>query len=162
LLQDFRSGDNETGSGGQLTDAAVIRLATAYPNLIHASLDGSKYLIDISLLAFFNNCPNLRYLVVTGNDKVPGKLKGPALDELREKPDLGRKLENIRLTDQDILDKKLERAIKSLSTSRKILAIEVGNTHERSGHVTTWVGGKEKMGYQAFGGSGGFSQFGGW
>jgi len=162
LLQDFRSGDSETGNGGQLTDAAVVRLATACPNLTHASLDGSKYLTDISMLAFFSNCPNLRYLAVTGNDKVPGNLKGSALDELRENPDLGKKLKKMRLTDQDIFDKKLERAVKSLSTSRKTLAIEVGNTHERGGHVTTWLGGKEKMGYQAFGGPGGFSQFGGW
>jgi len=161
-LQDFRSGDSETGSGARLSDAAVVRLATACPNLIHASLSGSTGLTDASLLAFFINCPKLHYLSITGNDRVCGKLKGPALDELREKPDLGKDLGKMRLTDQNLFDKKLNGAIKSLSAARKKLAIEVGGTHERDGHITTWLGGKEKMGYQAFGGPGGFSQCGGW
>jgi hypothetical protein len=161
-LQDFRSGDSETGSGYRLSDAAVVRLATACPNLIHACLSGSKQLTDASLLAFLTNCPKLHYLSITGNDKVRGGLTGSALDELREKPDLGKDLVKMRLTDQNATDKKFEKALKSLSAARKKLAIEVGDTHERYGHVTTWLGGKQKMGYQAFGGPGGFSQCGGW
>lgn len=115
------------------------------------------------MLAFFINCPKLHYFSITGNDRVSGRLKGPALDELREKSDLVKNLKKMRLTDQnEVFDKKLKGAIKSLSAARKKLAIEVGGTHERDGHVTTWLGGKEKMGYQAFGGPGGFSQCGGW
>jgi hypothetical protein len=161
-LQDFRSGDSETGSGYRLSDAAVVRLAIACPNLIHVCLSGSKQLTDASLLAFLANCPKLHYLSITGNDKGRGRLEGPALDELREKPDLGKDLVKMRLTDQNATDKKFEKALKSLSAARKKLAIEVGDTHERYGHVTTWLGGKQKMGYQAFGGPGGFSQCGGW
>jgi hypothetical protein len=161
-LQDFRSGDSETGRGARLSNAAVVRLATACPNLIHASLAGSTRLGDASLLAFFANCPKLRYLSITGNDRVSGGLKGPALDELREKPDLGKHLEKMCLTDQCVCDKKFDKAIKDLSAARKKLPIEVGSTHERDGGVSTWLGGKEKMGYQAFGGPGGFNRFGGW
>jgi hypothetical protein len=126
LLQDFRCGDSETGTGGQLSDGAVVRLAIACPNLIHASLDGSKRLTDASLLAFFTNCPNLCYLAITGNDKVMGELKGPALDELRENPDLGKKLVKIRITYQSVYEKRLGQAIKMLSAARKKMAIEVG------------------------------------
>lgn len=162
LLQDFCLGNSKTGKGGRLNDTAVAQLATACPNLIHASLNSSKHLTDASFLAFFINCPNLCYLSITGNDRVSGELKGPALDELQEKPDLGKKLEKMCFTDQNVIDKKLEKAIRSLSAARKNLVIEVGNTHERSRYITTWLGGKEKTGYQAFGGPGGFSQFGGW
>ncbi len=41
------------------------------------------------------------------------------------------------------------------------MAIEVGSTHEREGGVSTWLGGKEVDGYQAFGGPGGFDSYGG-
>ena len=70
-------------------------------------------------------------------------------------------LVKLRLTDQIAWDKKFDTALKKLSSARKKLAIEVGNTHERRGEVNTWLGGKEKYGYQAFGGPGGFNQYGG-
>ena len=74
-LQDFRSGDSETGKGNQITDAAIGHLTAACPNLIQVGLDGSKNLTDMSLIAFFRNCPMIRYLAVTGNDKVQEALK---------------------------------------------------------------------------------------
>lgn len=106
-LQDIRSGDSETGKGGSLSDTTVVQLAAACPELMHASLDGSTRLTDASLIAFFTNCPSLRYLAITGNDKVSGSVKGTALDRMRDNPELGKKLEKIRLTDQDEFDKKL-------------------------------------------------------
>ncbi len=54
----------------------------------------------------------LQYLSITGNDRVAGKLKGPALNELREKKQLGKKLVKLRITDQSQYDKKLDKAIK--------------------------------------------------
>lgn len=161
-LQDFRSGDSETGKGNQITDAAIGHLTAACPNLIHVGLDGSKNLTDMSLIAFFRNCPMIRHLAVTGNDKNSGSLEGLALDELRGKSAWGKKLKKIRLTDQHTSDKTFNNAILSLSTSRRGLPIELGCTHERDGGVDTWLGGKMKRGYQAFEGPGGFSQFGGW
>lgn len=77
MLQDFRSGDSETSSGGQLTDAAVVRLTTAYPNLIYASVAGTTHLSDVFLLAFFRNCLNLLYLEITGDDKLRESSKDP-------------------------------------------------------------------------------------
>jgi hypothetical protein len=74
-----------------------------------------------------------------------------------EKPECGKKLVKLRLTDQALNDK----ALKALSAKRKKLAIEDGCTRERGGGVNTWLGGKLIFGYQAFGGPGGFSQYGG-
>ncbi|KAJ9653322.1 hypothetical protein H2201_009154 [Coniosporium apollinis] len=160
-LLDFRAGDAETGNGTRMSDAAVNRFAKACPNLVHVSLDGAIHLTDESLLAFFTNCPNLRYIQFSGNDKVAGKLRGSALDALREKPDVGKKLAKLRLTDQVEFDKTFKAAVKALSAARKRLAIEIGNTHERHGDVNTWLGGKEEHGYQAFDGPGGFNSYGG-
>lgn len=41
-LQDIQSGDGETGKGGSLSDTAVVQLAAACPELMHASLGGSN------------------------------------------------------------------------------------------------------------------------
>ena len=69
-----------------MSDSAVIRFAKACPNLIHVKLDGGIHLTDESLLALFTNCPNLRYIQFSGNDKVAGNLRGAALDVVRERP----------------------------------------------------------------------------
>lgn len=66
------------------------------------------------------------------------------------------------LTDQTLYDKAFQKALESLSASRKKVAIEVGNTHERGGQVNTWLGGKQKWGDLGFGAPGGSSQYGGW
>lgn len=144
-----------------MSDVAVICFAKACPNLIHVSLDGATRLTDDSLLAFFTNCPSLRYIQLSGNDKVAGKLKGTALDVLRETPSIGEELVKLRLTDQVEFNKTFDTSVKALSAARKKLPIEIGNTHERHGGVNTWLGGKEKQGHQAFGGPGGFDSYGG-
>ncbi|KAH9203161.1 hypothetical protein DL95DRAFT_321950, partial [Leptodontidium sp. 2 PMI_412] len=158
-LQDFRAGDSETGRGASLRDAAMVRFAAACPNLVHVQLDGGRNLGDASLLAFFNNCPKLRYIQVSGNDRCTGDVQGSALDELREAPEKAKKLDKIRLTDQMT---SIEKSVKNLSMVRKKLVIELGETRERGSGVHTWLRGKKKFGYQAFGGRGGFSQYGGW
>ncbi|KAL2444119.1 hypothetical protein ABEF95_015065 [Exophiala dermatitidis] len=160
-LEHFEAGDAETGQGARMRDAGVVRFAKACPNLIHVSLDGATHLGDESLLGLFENCPKLRYVHFSGNDKVAGNLKGVALDALREKHDMAKQLIKLRLTDQTLYEKKFDKAVKDLSTKRKKLAIEIGNTHERGGSVDTWIGGKLKYGYQAFGGPGGFDNYGG-
>lgn len=98
---------------------------------------------------------------MSGNDKVAGGLRGEALDALRENKNEAKKLVKLRLTDQSLYDKVFDTAVKQLSQARKKLAIEVGCTRERGGDVNTWLGGKEKYGFQAFDGPGGFDQFGG-
>lgn len=161
-LEAIELGDSETGKGSRLRDDAVIQLARSCPGLIHVSLAGTRFLTDTSLSAIFDSCPHIRYLSITGNDRCTGSIDGASLEALAEKPALAPALVKLRLTDQKTCDKRLDKAYKLLSSARKCLAIEVGNTHERGGFVTTWLGGKQKDGYQAFEGPGGFSQYGGY
>jgi Golgi nucleoside diphosphatase len=83
-------------------------------------------------------------------------------DLVRERPDLAKELIKLRLTDQAEFDKIFKTAVKALSATRKRLAIEIGNTHERHGGISTWIGSKEIHGYQAFDGPGGFDSYGGY
>ncbi len=160
-LRHIQCGDTDSGNGAGLTDASITRLASACPNLIHVSLEASTSLTDSALLALVTKCPDLQYVQISGNDKVPGKVIGPALERMGEEASLGIKLQKLRLTDQGNYDSKFKKMVKNLSAKRKKLAIEVGEVCERGIGVNTWLGGKEKTGYQALGGPGGFSQFGG-
>ena len=159
-LHQFECGDTDSGNGACLTDASIARLAEACPNLVHVSLKAATGLKDSSLLALVTRCPRLQYVQISGNDKVHGTVKGSALEAMRDDAGLGSKLQKLRVTDQDRYDEK--KILKSLSAKRKKLAIEVGDTGEGWGGVNTWLGGKMKMGYQALGGPGGFSQYGGY
>lgn len=162
-ILEFGLGDSETRTGRNISDAAITRLAECCPNLIHVQLDGTIHLTDTSLLALFKNRPHLRYVQFSGNDNSPGGLKGTALDTLREDPKMCKDLVKLRLTDQHEFEKKLQTALKALSTKRKKLSIEVGCTDGRIGSgVSTLLGGKEKNGYQALGGPGGFDRYGGY
>ncbi|PHH77851.1 hypothetical protein CDD80_121 [Ophiocordyceps camponoti-rufipedis] len=125
-LQHFTAGCSDTGNGHLLTDAAVIRLAHACPNLIHLSLDSATQLTDESLLAFLTNCPNLQYVQIAGNNKQDGSIKGPALHHLITTPSSAPNLRQLVITDQPS-----QKETKRLSQTRKNLKIEVGNTDER-------------------------------
>lgn len=161
-LHHFECGDTDSGNGACLTDVSIIQLAEACPNLIHVSLEAATSLTDSSLLALVTKCPHLQYLQISGNDKIYGGVKGSALEAIGEDASLGTKLQKLRLTDQRTYGKEFSKGLKDLSAKRKKLAIEVGDTSERGGCVNTWLGGKMKMGYQALGGPGGFSQCGGY
>lgn len=158
-ILDFRLGDAETGKGFHISDEAVVRLAKLCPNLVHVKLDGGRQLTDVSLLALFQHCPSLRFVQLSGNDTCTGGLKGSALDALREDTKMAKHLVKLRLTDQD--DLKFQKVLKALSAKRKKISIEVGCTNERDGGVSTWLSGKQRYGFQAFGGPGGFDRFGG-
>ena len=160
-LRHFQCGDTDSGNGAALTDASIIRLAAACPSLIHVSLEASTNLTDASLLALVTKCPDLQYVQISGNDKVAGSMKGSALEAMTEDRSLGKKLQKLRLTDQGQYDKKFSKIVKSLSAKRKKLAIEVGEVCEGGMGVDTWLGWKQKDGYQAFDGPGGFSRYGG-
>lgn len=105
-ILEFGLGDAEKGSGCNISDAIITRLAESCPNLVHVHLDGTRDLTDLSLLALFNNCPRLRYVQFSANDNTSGGLKGTALDALREDPKMGKDLVKLRLTDQDEFEKK--------------------------------------------------------
>ncbi|CAD6580869.1 MAG: hypothetical protein ASARMPRED_000352 [Alectoria sarmentosa] len=160
-LRQFKCGYSDTGNGGSLTDVSISQLAAACPNLTHISLAASIRLTDSSLLALVTKCPDLQYVEISGNDKVSGNIKGPALEQIREDASLGKKLQKLRLTDQCLSAQRFSKMLKSLSVKRKKLEIVVGDVRERGFGVNTWLGGKKKSGYQAFGGPGGFGHYGG-
>lgn len=160
-LLHFGAGNDDTGRRARLHDEAVIRFAAAAPNLVHVKLSGATGLSDASLAALLEDCRQLQYICIEGNDKVDGHIKGPALDTLRERPELGKKLDTIRLVNQDSLETEFITALKKLSAARKKLAIQFGSMGSGL-NVDTWLGGKRKSGYQALGGPGGFSQYGGY
>ncbi len=66
---------------------------------------------------------------------------------VRERPDLAKTLIKLRLAYQAEFDKIFKTAVKALSATRKRLAIETGNTHQRHGSVSTWISSKEIHGY---------------
>jgi len=140
-LLDFRAGDADTGSGANVSGAALVRLAQACPNLRHVQIEGARNVGDEALLAFLINCSaSLEFLQISGNDKVGGKIEGTPLMTLRRDPKLCKNLRKLNLTDQaSILDK----VVKNLSKSRKALEIVVGCTHERYGDIIEWRAGKE-------------------
>ncbi|KAL8828546.1 MAG: hypothetical protein Q9170_006557 [Blastenia crenularia] len=127
-LQHLESGDEDTGKGSRISDEAVSRLAEAAPNLIYVSLPGAKGLTDASLGAFFTHCPHIRYTSINGNDKISGEIKGTALDMLRERLELGKALDTLRLIDQSPYNQNFDKAVKKLSMARKNLAIQIGCT----------------------------------
>ena len=100
-LLDFRAGDAETGKGIGISDAVVRRFAEAWPNIAHISLDGAINLTDESLLAILTNLPSLRYVQFSGNDKVHGRIRGPAVDALRNRSEIGKYLIKMRLNDRE-------------------------------------------------------------
>ncbi|KAH0499650.1 hypothetical protein TgHK011_006827 [Trichoderma gracile] len=160
-LRSFSAGDAETGQGRELTDAAIVRLAQACPNLVHVSLDGAVQLTDKSLLSLFTNCPNLVFVQVSGDDNSPGRVKGTALRKLKDSPAMAPKLIELKLSDQCEIDERLEAAMKALSAARRDLLIQADNTHEEYGSVHYWLGGKNKFEYELFGGASGM-EFGRW
>ncbi|KAI1617342.1 hypothetical protein EDD36DRAFT_161404 [Exophiala viscosa] len=74
-IEDFSYGDDSMGFGSYLSDAAVMRLAAACPNLRKVYLTPAVNLTDDALLAFLTHCPKIHTLSITGNDKGP-KLRG--------------------------------------------------------------------------------------
>ena len=112
-----------------MRDGAVTQLAKACPGLIHMSLAGTRFLSDTSLSAIFDNCPYVRYVSITGNDRCTGDINGVSLEALAKNSALVPALVKLRLTDQKTCNKNLDKAYKSLSSARKRLAIEVGSTH---------------------------------
>lgn len=152
-LKSLSLGDSDTGNGYYITEAAVIALVNACPNLRVLMLDAVTSLGDAALLACVQACPHLERLQITGNDKVKGKVNGTSLEQLKASPNLAPSLKELVLYDQPVLGR-LDKAIKALSSERKTLAITTGDTlgdgiadnmiaAMTGGETTsTWLGGK--------------------
>lgn len=143
-LQEFSCGDGDEGFGSKLSDAAVIRLAAACPNLRQIYITSALALTDAALLAFLTHCPNMHTLSITGNRKRLGQIKPSALMELRKKKTLAKHLRKLDLVDQPQTGRTLE----SVSKARQELIITAGSSSYSIYEfptITTWKGGKFKL-----------------
>lgn len=163
-LRELTCGNSNNGYGSSLSDAAVIRLASACPNLIHVTLESSIDLTDRAMLSLVNYCPQLQCLTMSGHDKGKGHLKGSVLDDLRQHPCLGKNLKQLYLADQGH-GVGFERAAKNLSAARKTCRIQTGDSGKWGFGRKDWVGGKREgndvdlFGGGPWGHQGGFDDF---
>ena len=81
-LRRFRSDNIDTGNGASLIDVFMIRLAAACLILIYVFLKAATGLTDVSSLTLVTKYSHLQYVAISGNDKVPGSVKGTALEEI--------------------------------------------------------------------------------
>lgn len=138
-LRELTCGISDNGYGSNLSDAAVIRLASVCPGLIHVTLQSSINLTDRAMLSLVNYCPRLQSLEMSGHDKGNGHLKGSVLDDLRQHPCLGKNLKQLYLTDQGHRAA-FGKAVKQLCAARKTLRIQTGGTGKWGFGVENWVG----------------------
>lgn len=76
-------------------------------------------------MAMIESCPKLEAIHLSGNDKVKGRVKGPALEALTANPELAPSLKDLTLYDQPF---ELRDKIMNLSQARKTLWIHDGDT----------------------------------
>lgn len=145
MLEEFSCGDADTGFGSQLSDAAVIRLAAACPNLQQVLLTSAVALTDAALLAFLTYCPNIHTLSITGNGKQQGQIGPSALMELKKKKKtLAKHLRKLDLIDQP----QTGRTLQSTSRARQLLIITAGSSSYNCNgfaNISTWMGGMVKL-----------------
>ena len=126
-LRELKCGSSDNGYGSRPSDAAVIRLVSVCPSLIHVTLESSIDLTDRAMLSLVNYCPQLQWLTMSGHDKRKGHLRGSVLDDLRQHPCLGKNLKQLCLADQGH-GIAFGKAVKQLSAARRTLRIQTGET----------------------------------
>jgi hypothetical protein len=122
--------DSKGMNKATVTNEDVIRLARMCPNLCFVQLQGAESLSDDAVQAFFQFCPELSYLEVTGKshgDCV--KLDGTCLMMLGENSNWAPKLKKLRLADQNN-KKDFMNAMRALSKERIKLLIQLVHTDE--------------------------------
>lgn len=123
-LEWLELGDSGTGHGGHLTNEAVQEFLFEAPKLRVLKLDACNALSDITLIRALEYCPSLELVRVTGHDKSPGNIRGPALHALKTRLNLGINLKELVLVDQSVNDEEVE----ELTFVRKGLAVLTGDT----------------------------------
>lgn len=111
-----------------LTCEAVVRLATACPNLKKVQLQAASSVKDDGLRGLFTKCPNLISVEVTGTSSGSG-ISGQLLDELREKPEWVPKLKNLILGEREE-NKVFMKAMRALTKERTGLTVTLLQRHE--------------------------------
>ncbi|KAI6250045.1 hypothetical protein HI914_01295 [Erysiphe necator] len=149
-LRKLQFGDSDTGKGRFVSDQAIVRLAKACHNLEEVEFVSATSLTDIALLAIAQNCPMIKSINISGNDKIHGGVKGHCFDQLAANKDIAPVLTTVLLMDQDVRRKQ----IKLLTKQRPGLTVREGETVGDGiadqmvasltcgGNVTEWRNGK--------------------
>jgi hypothetical protein len=119
-------------------------------------MDSARDLTGEALLSICQNCPNIEYISISGNDKCKGHIDGTALNTLKADKKLAKGLRVLHLVDQG--SGSLDKSAKALSKARKKLEITLGDTNKwGDGTIDTYLGGKMDVEFDSFGSrSGGF------
>jgi hypothetical protein len=153
------------------SNESVTRFASAYPNLEDVVFDTGCSLDDTVIVAIIKNCPNIRRICNSGDDRSHGKVKAQGFLETLSQPGAARKLRHLELMDQY----PHAASVKKISKMRPEVAIVEGETEGDStaaqyvasitggGHETVWLYGKmvgNGMSLNRFGGGRFFEGYG--
>ncbi|KAH7303857.1 hypothetical protein B0I35DRAFT_446123 [Stachybotrys elegans] len=107
-----------------LTDNALVRLASACPNLVNVQIPGTAGLGDASLHAFLARCPKLKVLEISDCTwGASSKLTPLAFEKFRENRHWAPRLKSLRVSKST--NKCVLRAVKALSRRRPALSIRL-------------------------------------
>ncbi|KAF6810466.1 hypothetical protein CSOJ01_06278 [Colletotrichum sojae] len=107
-----------------VTDAGIIRLAQACPNLTNFLLPGvGEGVTDAALIALFKHCPKLSQVDISGTTRGGRPaFAGPAFDALRDNPDWCPKLKKLYINNITN-DKAAMKPLREASKARQDLVI---------------------------------------
>ncbi|KAF6806688.1 hypothetical protein CSOJ01_08672 [Colletotrichum sojae] len=108
----------------EMTDECLVRFARACPKLYAIALPGTVGIMDAALIAFCENCPNLRYLEVYGESHKWNGHDSRVINALSEHPDWAPDLFVLTMT-SDPEQKKPTKAMQALTRTRECLTIRL-------------------------------------
>ncbi|KAK0652750.1 hypothetical protein B0T16DRAFT_455093 [Cercophora newfieldiana] len=120
-----------TNDAKTVTDAALVRLARACPNLTTFMLQGTSGLGDESFLAFYEHCPNLTFLELTAASGDHNRFSSRAFEALSGNPGWMPRLKKLLLTINMCAKGPFMNAMKAMSKERPALLITSVTVDER-------------------------------
>lgn len=130
----FFFGDTSYGAyngANDMTDEAVVRLAKSCPKLKKIQLQCVPGLTDGALLAFFQHCPNVTSLEISGSSGGGGlDFSGAALDALREQPGWVPSLKKLILPRKSYGETNFTKSMRALSKRREALTVQLVSVSE--------------------------------
>ena len=115
-------------SASILSDEGVVRLAKACPKLKKVQLQSATSFTDQSLLAFFEHCPGLTSLEISGQNGY-SKIHGSSIDALRQKPSWVPILKKLLLPGS-YDEKKFLKPVRDLTKAREGLVVKLVSVSE--------------------------------
>eukprot|EP00092_Neocalanus_flemingeri_P038352 GFUD01041755.1.p1 GENE.GFUD01041755.1~~GFUD01041755.1.p1 ORF type:complete len:471 (+),score=129.63 GFUD01041755.1:46-1458(+) len=115
----------DSGTGSRVDSSAAEMIAKHCPGLQKLSLESCSF-NDQEAIRVGYGCPRLRYLKISGHDKVTGNIKDRFLVKIKEERSFLKKLKVLDIVDQDYDLTKLEK----MSKSRRGLVVRSGESED--------------------------------